>query len=309
MIRPVSALLAAVFCLYVSKAGADPVASIRWLQQGTEVQAEAAFADAKTPFAIASIGKMMTAVAVLRVAERGDLGLEDAVVDWVPEGIIDGLAIPETLTIRQLLSMRSGLPDYLDDAFYDLDAPSAREALAHVYGEPLLFGPGEDFDYSNTNYVLLGLILEEATQVPYEEVMVREVFTPAGMAQAFVFGARELPAAFPNGHEGGEHVRAVYARNRGFGDGGVISSAQDLGRFLSALFVEQSLLSEGSLRMMLDADDYGLGVEIDGPIVGHSGGDVGFASDARVDLETGRIGIILVADGEAQTWWAEEAVR
>lgn len=131
------------------------------------------------------------------------------------------------IEIRHLLTMTSGLVGYFDDAFLQdaIDDPETvqtpQSAVSYAYGEALMFRPGRAFDYSNTNYVLLGLILENVTGKSYAQVMAEQVFKPAGMKDAFVFGSRALPATFPKGHAGWSHYRDYY-NAQGFGDGGVI---------------------------------------------------------------------------------------
>ena len=309
-IRRLFSLLVAMIWPVVAQA--DDVQSLRYfaLDGRAEVSVMGAGTDIDTAFAIASVGKTMTAVAVLRLAERGVLGLDDPAARWVSADIAAGLGLG-AVTIRHLLTMTSGLPDYYDDDYLEdaledqAGVQRAEVASAYAFDHVALFRPGAGFDYSNTNYVLLGLILEQATGQSYARVMQREVFDPAGMTESFVFGSRPLPAQFADGHEGGRHVRQYYA-GQGFGDGGVISSARDLARFYQALLAEGRLLSDASLAQMLrdpTGQGYGMGIEVEGRILGHSGGDLGFSSDVRFDLTTGAIALTLMARGDADTDW------
>lgn len=174
-----------------------------------------------------------------------------------------------------------------------------------------MFPPGQGFDYSNTNYVLLGLILEDVTGQTYAKAMDRLVFRPAGMDRSFVFGSAHLPDTFPNGHEDGKHHRSYYMFD-GFGDGGVIAPSQDVARFYNALFVEKSLLPPAMMEVFLHdglGEGYGMGIELDGTIVGHSGGDLGFSSDVRLDRDNGTFAIILSASADTDTNWTFEALE
>jgi len=266
--------------------------------------------DERTPFAVASVGKTMTAVAVLRLVERGDLDLDDPVTtidhDW-PD--LDGL---DGVTIRHLLTMTSGLgeyywPDYVEDARDDPDRVQKPEvALTYALPEAAIFAPGTDFDYSNTNYLILGIVLETLSGDSYAEVMAREVFAPAGMLDSFVAGSRALPEGFPRGHAGRSHVRDYYA-HQGFGDGGVLASARDLVAFYDALFGSERLLSDAMrAQMLIDpiGEDYGMGIVVSGDWVGHSGGDLGFSSDVVMDRTTGDIAVVLAGEEDADTDWA-----
>ena len=322
MLAPSSVRLAVALCLSVflspSLSWSDAPKSVRYaLVDGTTSLDTSGGADANTPFAIASIGKMMTAVAVLRLAERGQLSLDASPAQWFDQSVQEGLPTLAGTTIRQLLTMTSGLPDYYDDLYLEdaLTSPEQTQrghvALSYAFDQRPMIRPGRGFDYSNTNYLLLGLVLERVTGRSYAQVMRQEVLGPAGMTQSFVFGSRGLPSSFPRGHEDGQHYRDYY-QGQGFGDGGVIASAPDLARFLNALLIERSLLSTNSLGMMLtDANgaDYGMGIEVEGNNVGHSGEDLGFSSDARVNLSTGDLAIILVADADADTDWAFWTVK
>ncbi len=279
---------------------------------GAGTVVDASGADARTPFAIASAGKIATSVAVLRLAARGALDLDAPVVRFVPAEIRRGYGGMEGVTLRHLLTMTSGLPDYLDDAFVEAaiegsgGVQTPLGALRHGSGQAPLFEPGEDFDYSNTNYVLLGLVLEEVSRAPYSEVVAREVLRPAGLEDSFVFGSRALPAAFAAGHPEAGTVRGYYS-GPGLGDGGVISTARDLARLYRAIFLEGKLLPPAMLDVLLEDPlgvGYGAGVEIEWPVVGHAGGDLGYASDIRMDLETGDVAVVLAAEEDAETGWA-----
>jgi len=265
-----------------------------------------------TPFAIASVGKAFTAVAILRLAERGLLDLDGAATEVLPPAIVDAYPPLRGITLRQLLAMTSGLPDYYDEAFFDaaFDDPDRMQqpevAIAHVIGEPVLFRAGTDYDYSNTNYVLLGLVLEHVTGQSYAAVIGQEVLRPAGLTDSFVFGSRPLPPDFAAGHPDRDDLRHFYS-GEAFGDGGIIASARDVARFYTALFADDLLLSDAMQAQMLADPDgwaYGLGVEIEDGIVGHSGADFGYVADVRMDLATGDVAVVLVADEDGDTDWA-----
>jgi CubicO group peptidase (beta-lactamase class C family) len=130
------------------------------------------------------------------------------------------------------------------------------------------------------------------------------------MADSFVFGARPLPPRFAEGHAERDLVRRFYSGN-GLGDGGVISTAGDVARFYRALFVDRRLLSDASLTAMLrdpTGAGYGMGVEIEDGIAGHSGGDLGYSSDVRIDLQSGVVAVELVASEDVDTVWAWQEV-
>jgi D-alanyl-D-alanine carboxypeptidase len=307
-----------VFVVLGFWANADTVQSIRYFETegAVEFTSTGENVSAATPFAIASIGKTMTSVALLRLVSRGKIGIDDAVSDWVTKDIRNGLGGLDGITLRHLLNMTSGLPDYLSDE-YIIDATndpkgtqSAQAALTYAYDEAVLFQPGMEFDYSNTNYVLAGMILELASGLTYEQVIAKEIFGPSAMHESFVFGSISLPHDFPQGHENGKHERAYY-EHQGFGDGGVISTARDLSLFYNALFREQTLLTAPMMSELIKdplGENYGMGLDVEGDIFGHSGGDVGFASDVRMNVETGAIAIIFEASADADISWASDVI-
>lgn len=304
----------ASFCIICSAtdAIADPVASVRYFESNGQAQMSlTGGATERTPFTLASVGKTMTSVAILRLVADRKLSLDGRASRWIDDDIAKGLGGLDDISLRHLLTMTSGLPDYLtDDYVSDAVADPAtvqnqKTALSYAFDQDRLFDPGTEFDYSNTNYVLLGLILEDVTGLSYAQVLERQIFRPAGMARSFVFGSSRLPPDFPNGHEGSRHVRSYYKGN-GFGDGGVISTVGDVAKFYKALFADRSLLPRGLMGELTRdqfAEGYGMGLEIESGIVGHSGGDLGFSSDVRMEVGSGDIAIILVAHSDADTDW------
>ena len=299
-------------------AHADDVHAIQYLQRKdkTDVQVQGVGVTQATPFAIASIGKTMTSVAMLRLVSRGKIKLSDDARDWLPKDITFGLGGLNGITIRHLLNMTSGLPDYLSDEYMDAaisdpeNIQNPRTAISYAFDDDVLFKPGQRFHYSNTNYVLAGIIIEKVTGSTYAEVIKREIFKPSGMKQSFVFGATTLPADFPFGHENGQHERSYY-EHQGFGDGGIISPASDLARFYQALFVDKHLLSKTMMAEMTKDplnENYGMGIEVDGSVFGHTGGDLGFSSEVRIDIKTDIIAIMFVAQDDADTRWVEDVI-
>ncbi|MFK8077278.1 MAG: serine hydrolase domain-containing protein [Granulosicoccus sp.] len=298
---------------------ANEIASVQYFEHKgfTESSAIGEGVNADTPFAIASVGKTMTSVALLRLVERGKLTLDDDATNWLPVSVVSGFSGLNGVTVRHLLAMTSGLPDYyVDDYIVDaMDDPDSVQtplaALRYAYDEDVLFEPGVEFDYSNTNYVLAGLIAEAASGLSYAALMQQEVFAPAGMKLSFVFGSQPLPSDFPNGHEGGVHERTYY-EYQGFGDGGVISTANDLAAFYRALFVEDTLLSSELMEDFTYDETgagYGLGIEVGDTVFGHSGGDIGFSSDVRIDTSTGAIAIYFKAASGADLSWTADVLE
>lgn len=245
---------------------------------------------------IASMTKLLVATVVVKLAEEGKLSLDGLMTDYLDAQSINAIANYDQITIRQLLNMSSGIVDYTAvDAFNDAvdDNPTQvwqqQEVLSYIHNLDADFAPGANWNYSNSNYVLLDLIVGAVGHSSLAEEMRRIIFTPLAMESSYL-EFRENSAAdgsqlSVSGFEGSEEVTNIND-GIGFGDGGVVSTAADLSDFIDALFDQKTLLSQTSLDDMLTevmSQEYGLGAEIrtttDGTAWGHNGSSSGFAGD------------------------------
>ncbi|MBH0123103.1 beta-lactamase family protein, partial [Rhodococcus sp. CX] len=132
-------------------------------------------------FRIGSITKTFTATVALQLAQEGKFGLDDPLEQYFPQVDTNGA------TIRQALNMTSGIPTYTTDAFLNALADDPQrvwtpdELLATIEGVPAEFAPGEGWDYSNTNYVLLGMLAERFGGAPLKTLIQDRIFTPLQM--------------------------------------------------------------------------------------------------------------------------------
>lgn len=255
-----------------------------------------------TRFYIASSGKLVTAVATLQLVQEKRLELPQRVFEQVKgiKGIAgpSGLRNIQTVTLGQLLTHRSGLAEYFTDEFEEDAArqPDKRwtvpESLAFAYGHPAQARPGREFSYTNTNYVLLGHVIEQVDQSSYSASVQRRIFDPLGMLATTV-GARKSPTGLAHGYrtQGRGRLEDVSASgwNAITGDGAVVSTALDYEAFLHALFRDAKLLPVKVVAQMCQApaeapeSDYGLGCSIMdtpwGQAWGHNGSISGFNAD------------------------------
>ncbi len=208
--------------------------------------------------------------------------------------------------MRQLLNHTSGLAEYLDDEFGNASAktPSKRwnaaQALSFAFELEPAFLPATSFEYTNTNYVLLGHILEHFDGSLNASLDMR-VFEIANMKNSTV-GANPKDPSLANGfNEDGDNASAQ-AWASILGDGPVVSTASDVGKFMLALFKEQSLVGNKLLDQMLTGSkndrSYGLGMGIDsddwGKWHGHAGSYDGFEADVRYYPSSKTVMVILV---------------
>jgi D-alanyl-D-alanine carboxypeptidase len=245
---------------------------------------------------IASMTKLLVATVVLTLAEEGKLQLDGLMSDHLDNNSIRLIDNFDQITIRQLLNMTSGIIDYTQvDAFNTaIENDPERlwqhdEILSYITNQPADFSPGSRWNYSNSNYVLLDLIVATASNTSLAEELRRIIFTPLAMESSYL-EFRENSAAngtvlSVQGYEGDDDVTDIND-GIGFGDGGVVSTAADLTLFLNALFHEKSLISQASLNDMLTevmGEEYGLGAEIRttsaGVAWGHNGASSGFQGD------------------------------
>jgi D-alanyl-D-alanine carboxypeptidase len=262
---------------------------------------------------VGSITKTFTATVILQLVDRGKIRLDDPVSRYL-SGVPNGANI----TIRQLLNMTSGLYDYTQGDFLEqMRANPQRvwepaELLAIGLGNPPYFPPGTDWTYSNTNYVLLGKIIERLTHQPVEQAIKEYIFKPLGMNHTLL--PPRTSAAIPNPHPRAymwwsetEPLLDVTDWNPSWAwtTGNAISTAADLGIWAKALATGKLLSPETQRERLkwitvIDGVRYALGIaEFDG-MVGHDGGMPGYESYMGFEPNQ-RITIIALAAGYAET--------
>lgn len=249
-------------------------------------------------FRIGQLSELFLSVVCLQLIEEGILELEAPIVDWLPPAVAETIPKADQITLHQLLNHTSGLPN-LDVALLEQAVtanPSYRwqaEELLNIGFERATSTSRKAHSYSLANYLLLELIIERATGSPLAEAIQGRIVTPLNLKQTSV----ELSSSTKltvhgyqdwNGDEIPEDVTQPLL-NTGLGLGGtaLISNASDLTRFLQALFLGDSLLTEGSRQRMMTLVDgnrgsYGLGLLHSltpwGEVWGQIGSTTGFSS-------------------------------
>lgn len=286
-----------------------------------------ALMDATTLVRIASISKVFTAVVVLQLAEEGQIDLDAPLSTWLPDLVPNG----EQITVRNLLQHTSGLYDYLEDRNFVNQAyrePDRLWAPAELVGYatqfPPSFRPGAPgaWDYSSTNYVLLGMIVEQVTGRTLAQEMRQRIFDPLKLENTFFAPEEALQGIQARGYSNNIDQTEV-AMSFAFATANIVSSAGDVQRFAQAL-IDGELLMPATLAQMQTFVDgkgqyrmpelaYGLGLMRNrlpvGPdaagqarpaeastVVGHIGGFGGFRSAVWAAPESG----IVVALGVNQ---------
>ncbi len=226
---------------------------------------------AETPLHIASTSKVMTALAVLKLVEKNKIGLEDSIQQYFPRFPYHGV------TIRHLLSHRSGLPNYLyfmEDKNYCNDQEKMlknNDVLQAMIENkpPATAAPGKHFSYNNTNFVLLALLIEKRTGMSFPRAMDHILFRPLGMHNTYVFqwpqdSSRAAKSYYFSGKAWKpKHLDGTY------GDKNIYSTPRDMFRLDRAMysdkFLPEALKKEASKGYSYESEgikNYGLGIRM-----------------------------------------------
>jgi D-alanyl-D-alanine carboxypeptidase len=269
-----------------------------WGPDGSYVRAfgvadKATGAPMKTDFyhRIGSQTKTFTATGVLQLADQGKVGLDDPIAKYI-EGVPQG----DKITMRQLLRMQSGLFNYSESPafqqamFADPRTPfSPQELLGFAFAEPNVFPPGEGFLYCNTNYILLGLVVEKVGGQPLHDYVRDHILTPLGMSHTSFPTTNALPEPHAQGYtvqtaDGKEATATDWDPSWGWAAGAMISTLDDMhiwapalatGKLLTPKLQTERLQTVGAPGLP-PQDGYGLGIFNLGGWIGHNGSLPGY---------------------------------
>jgi D-alanyl-D-alanine carboxypeptidase len=216
---------------------------------------------------IASITKFMLGVSAMRLQQKGLLSLDDPISKYIPKDKLDKISNGnQPLTVRNLMNHTTGIYDVINDqGFYlqVLNDPAKHwttdDLLKYVYNKPALFAfnPTDTAGYSNTNYILLKLVVEAASGKSSSKILHEELFDPLGMTDTYSFYDDPLPdGKIAQGYydlynNGNLENLTNWNTGSGNGYGGVYSTVWDMYKFIDALFVQRTLLTQASLDEML----------------------------------------------------------
>ncbi len=286
-----------------------PSASVAVVQHGKLVYTHAygqarldpaTAATAEMRYSIGSISKQFTAAAILLLQEDGKLSLDDAVGKYVP-----GLTRGNEVTIRQILSHTAGYQDYWPEDYVMtpmLKAESAQQILDTWGKKPLDFEPGTQWQYSNTNFVIAGRIVETVTGRPLMDLLTERIFRPLGMKSVWNSDESKLTetdaTAYYRHALGPLRVAPKEGRGWMYAAGELAMTAHDLALWDESLIAQTVLKPESYKQMFTEVKlkdgkgtHYGLGVmvtEREGHrSIEHSGEVSGFVSDNEVLVDDG----------------------
>lgn len=232
-------------------------------------------------FEAGSITKTFVATTLLQLVEENQLSLTDTLTDWLPTALTDLVPNASEITIEQILGHTSGIADYLDIlAAQALSNPTLfledwqPEALiGFIDGVEPFFAPGESWQYSNTNYILAGSVIEAVTGNRYGQEIRDRILDPLELDNTFVFGEEEVPGGYIKSYwdfDSNGTLDDLSITNLSWtgSAGSIISNTEDLADFFDGLLVDGALLEPKTLEEMLDTmpvdspnyDEYGLGI-------------------------------------------------
>ena len=281
-----------------------------------------------TKFPTASAGKAFVAAGIMKLIENGKLSFDSRLGDLVN---FDLKAIDPNITVRQLLNHTSGIPDYFDESVMDeyeelwIDYPNYKirtsaDLIPLFIDKPMMYKPGEKFQYNNTGFVVLGLIIESLTGKPFDKYLEEEVFQPLGMTNTGYYELDRLPAKCANAYiydeSRGDYRTNIFSVDvKGTGAGGAFTTIPDVEKFWKGLLSYQ-ILSEKSVKEMMnpqvDEKCYGYGFWLDkkedGFIVHFEGCDPGVSFYSACDREKDLM-ITLVSNFGDNVWEMYEKIE
>lgn len=226
-----------------------------------------------TLFSIGSVSKQFCASAILLLQEQGKLSVNDTIEKYFPN-----YTVAKDITLHQLLTMRSGIRDYINKDFSYIDQPYPTEhyelsdkataeenqtsILNWLYTQRLKFTPGTTHHYSNTNYLLLAIVVEKASGMSYNDFLKENIFEPLEMTNTgFYIDLANSPDLAENCSPYGVSAES-YIKGMNSGAGDIVSNVKDIDKWCTALR-NGTLLSEESYKAMTTAyDGYGYGIEV-----------------------------------------------
>jgi CubicO group peptidase (beta-lactamase class C family) len=268
----------------------------------------------ETVFDIGSITKQFTAAAILKLEMEGKLSVNDPVSRWFPDVPAD----KQGMTLHHLLTHSSGLRDIFGGD-YDV---AERDSLAGVIlGSELQWAPGTRYDYSNAGYSLLGMVVEKASGMGYEQYLREKLWGPAGMTRTGYVGPQWRPGELAVGYGRGGRRDGTSTEQRWAPDGpwwnlrangGVLSNVRDLFRWHQALQGDAILSAEAKRKMWTPhvpedeegSSHYGYGWAISPTtrgtkLIAHNGGNGIFFADFRRYVDEGVVVLVMSNTADA----------
>jgi D-alanyl-D-alanine carboxypeptidase len=265
-------------------------------------------------FSIASTSKTFVAVVVLQLVHEGRIKLDQTIASYLPQSVGDRVKFSHQITVRQLLNHTSDVAEYLSTpAFIDATQHrdrtrpwTAAEAIQYMFNEPPKASPGTEFSYTDTNYILLELIVQQVTQGTLAQAIRDRILDPLRLKHTYTELREPALGNLVTGYglnskSGKMQSFAQINDGNGLGDGSLVSNGEDLSKFIQVLVSGNKLLPEKIKQEMFTFvnDGYGLGLECwttpFGMAYGHSGSAYGMVS-IMLDLPEKHTSVVVLAN-------------
>lgn len=270
----------------VNKSGESSLYSAGWNNRENLTPA-----DPNLLFKIASISKLYIAAATTQLISSQELSLENTLTQLIPE-VSNSIEYADKITLRMMLQHRSGIPEYIyEPGFSDSDPQeSYLETASLIYDRPADFKPDKKYSYSNTNYLLIGEILDKTLGYSHHEYIRNEILIPLGLINTYSLysevDSNEVMSGYSVGydldHKSNEHTRP---------GGSMIASAEDVGRFLRAL-IDGTLFNAEEQAIYSSVYPYE-----------HTGWLDGYTSIARYHSDIDAVVVQFVNTSKDQMFW------
>ncbi len=281
---------------YVDKAGKPP----QYLASGWHDRESRIPANPKALFKIASISKLYDAVAVTKLVSDGRLSLDKTIADYLPD-LVGKIENSDKITLRLMIQHRSGIPNFTDAPnFWSAPTQSYEESLALISGKPANFKPGEDYEYCNTNYLLINKIMDDVLGYDNFQFIREEILIPLNLNNTF----SSLNEVAIDDVMSGYHVGHPFDLKED--EHGMLATAEDVGTFLRALNNASSSDGQGSLFDEGELEIYSSIYEFK-----HAGWVPGYQSFAEYhkDLDAVVIEFYSTTDSKLYNWNLSEIIN
>ena len=244
-------------------------------------------------FKIASIGKLYNAVAIAKLVNSGRLSLDKTVADYFPE-FADRMEYADQITLKHLVQHKSGIPNYSNHpGYWGNPTKTDQETMELILDLPANFKPGEDYEYCNTNYLLIRLLIEKELGYSIFQFFTEEILASLDLHNTY----ENLNAVNMDEVMSGYHVG--YGEDLKLGEWGMLATAQDVGGFVRALN-DGSVFKEGEQEIYASIYEYK-----------HSGWVPGYQSFAEYhkDIDAVVVEFYNTTDDKLYMWNAAEIVN
>ena len=278
--------------VYVSQSDKDP----QFYAAGLQDRENQVAADPHSLFKIASISKLYIAVAAVKLVDDGSLSLDRTLAELLPD-VAGRIENSDRITFRMLLQHRSGIPDWIKDPEFPWteSVTNVDDVLEFILDDPANFEPDARYEYSNTNYLLIGKILDKTLGYSHQQYIRSEILSPLGLTHTFgslsEAGADNVISGYDVGYDDDVKMLDFVAPG-----GSMVATAEDVGIFLKALN-DGTLLSDSEQAVYSSVYEYG-----------HTGLLPGYSSIARYQEDIDAVVVQFVNTSGGHTWNISEIV-